>query len=148
MKLSSLHLDSLVFGERLFREKIKDLSIDGFASINWVSRITNADNLQNNWQLVVRFFVCLEINKKFDEDGIFHKQKVGEEMITNYIGVLSGVVEGAEKVPVLSPFCMVLVVLKYTYKLNDLSLRGQLHKHLLAIINSCDSWNEDPKKKW
>jgi hypothetical protein len=87
------------WAERLFREKIKDSSIDGFASINWVSRITSADNLQYNWELVVRFFVCLEMNKKFDD--IFRTDKVGEEMITNYIGVLSDVVEGAEKVPVL-----------------------------------------------
>jgi len=87
------------WAERLLREKIKDSTIDGFASINWVSRITSADNLQYNWELVVRFFVCLEMNKKFDD--IFRTDKVGEEMITNYIGVLSDVVEGAEKVPVL-----------------------------------------------
>ena len=131
------------WAERLFREKNKDSSIDGFASINWVSRITtSADNLQYNWQLVVRFFVFLEMNKKFDDT-----QKVGEEMITNYIGVLSDVVEGAEKVPVLSPFCMVLIVLRYTSERNDVSLRGQLHKHLLAIIESCGSSNEDPKNE-
>jgi hypothetical protein len=87
------------------------------------------------------------MNKKFDEDGIFNKQKVGEEMITNCIGVLSDVVEGAEKVPVLSPFCMVVIVLKHTYERSDVSLRGQLHKHLRAIIESCNSWNEDPKEK-
>lgn len=135
------------WAERLFSDKFKDSSLDEFANINWVSRITNADNLPYNWELVVRFFVCLEMNNKFDQDSIFCTQRVGEEMITNHIGVLSSVVEGAEKVPVLSPFCMVLIVLKYINEHKDVSLRGQLCTHLFAIIKTCGSWNEDPIKK-
>jgi hypothetical protein len=105
-----------LWAERLFHgTKCRDSSLYAFAEhMTWVKEITNMDNLQNNWDLLVKFLTCLEM-KDVDGTESYAKElgEVGDSMITNLIGVMSNGDGGDKKMPLISPFCMVQIVRKH-----------------------------------
>ena len=138
-----------LWAERLFHgTKCRDLSLYAFAEhMTWANEITNMANLQNNWDLLVRFLICLE---RKDVDGIesYDEElgKVGDLMITNLTGVMSNGEGGDMKVPLISPFCTVQIVRKYNFDHNvnsSLLEEKQLHAQLKSAINTCEMWSND-----
>lgn len=139
-----------LWAERLFDgAKCRDSSLYTFAEhMTWANEITNRDNLQNNWDLLVKFLICLEMK---DVDGNESSDKklgeIGDLMITNLIGVMSnGEGGGDRKVPLISPFCMVQIVRKYKFGHNeDTSIfeKKQLHAQLQSAIKTCEMWSND-----
>lgn len=101
------------------------------------NEITNMDDLQNNWDLLVRFLICLEMK---DVDGTERYDKelgeVGDSMITNLIGVMSNGDGRDKKVPLISPFYMVQIVQKHPNVNNY--FQQLLHTQLQSVIKTCE----------
>lgn len=136
-----------LWAERLFHgaTKCRDLSLYAFAEhMPWANEITNRDNLQNNWDLLVRFLICIE-RKDVDGRESYDEElgNVGDLMITNLIGVMSNGEGGDRKVPLILPFCMVQIVRKYHNVNSSLLKEQQLHVQLKSAINTCEMWSND-----
>jgi len=130
-----------LWAERLFHLRCRDSSLYEFAELlPWTKEIKSEENLETNWNLLVRFFICIEMKNKYAVQ-LYHKKvlEVGELMITNLIGVMSNG-QGTSTVPLISPFCMVIIVEKYKVQGNN-NLMKQLHTHLSAAIDACDADN-------
>ena len=131
-----------LWAERLFHTKCRDSSLYAFAEhMTWSNEITNMDNLQNNWDLLVRFLICLEMKDVHGTES-YDKElgEVGDSMITNLIGVMSNGDDRDKKVPLISPFCMVQIVQKHPTVNNSQQL---LHTQLQSVIKTCEMWSND-----
>jgi len=132
-----------LWAERLFHTKCRDSSLYAFAEhMTWSNKITNMDNLQNNWDLLVRFLICLEMKDVHGTES-YDKElgDVGDSMITNLIGVMSNGDDRDKKVPLISPFCMVQIVRKHPDVNN--TFQQLLLTQLQSVIKTCEMWSND-----
>ena len=131
------------WAERVFKLHCCDSSIASFKeSLPWIQHVCSETKcpgatippLEYNWSLIVEYLKSSE-SERLESKSFALTKNLGNELISNLIGVLQKVDGNGIKQPLISPLCFVCIAFSSFVPKN--LLEKDLLKHIRAALDCC-----------